>query len=79
MDFSYSPRTQELQAQLRRFMDEHIHPAEAAYAAEIEVNTKAGQRWTPLQTIEKACGTCSCPTASSAPASRTRTTRRWPK
>ena len=53
MDFSYSPRTQELQSQVRRFMDEHIYPAEAAYAAEIEANTQAGKRWTPLQVIEQ--------------------------
>ena len=30
MDFDYSPRTQELQARLLRFMDEHIYPDEAA-------------------------------------------------
>ena len=29
MDFSYSPRTLDLQAKLLRFMDEHIYPAEA--------------------------------------------------
>ena len=53
MDFSYSPRTQELQAKLLRFMDEHIYPAEASYHDEIEANTKADKRWTPLQTIEQ--------------------------
>jgi len=53
MDFSYSPRTQELQAQVQAFMAEHIYPAEAAYAAEIEANTVAGKRWTPLQVIEQ--------------------------
>ncbi len=53
MDFSYSPRTLDLQARLTRFMDEHVYPAEAAYAAEIEANTKAGKRWTPLQVIER--------------------------
>jgi len=53
MDFSYSPRTQELQARLNAFMAEHIYPNEAAYEAELEANTKAGKRWTPLQTIEK--------------------------
>jgi acyl-CoA dehydrogenase len=53
MDFSYSARTQELQTKLLRFMDEHIYPAEAAYHAELEANTKAGKRWTPLQVIEK--------------------------
>ena len=52
MDFSYSPKTLELQATLLRFMDEHIYPAEAAYHAEIVANTQAGKRWTPLETIE---------------------------
>ena len=52
MDFDYSPRTKELQAQLLRFMDEHIYPAEQRYEDEIEANTKTGKRWTPLQTIE---------------------------
>lgn len=53
MDFAYSARTQELQQRLQRFMDEHVHPAEAAYHAELEANTAAGRRWTPLQTIEQ--------------------------
>ena len=52
MDFSYSPRTQELQAKVLRFMDEHIYPNEARYWQEIEENTKAGKRWTPLTMIE---------------------------
>jgi acyl-CoA dehydrogenase len=53
MDFSYSPRVQALQAQLLQFFDDHIYPNEKAYVDEIEVNTQAGKRWTPLQTIEK--------------------------
>jgi len=53
MDFSYSPRTRELQAQLLRFMDEHVYPAEPAWWAEIEANTAAGKRWTPLEVIEQ--------------------------
>ena len=53
MEFEYSPRTQELQKQLLQFMDEHIYPAEQRYEDEIEANTKAGKRWTPLQTIEE--------------------------
>ncbi len=53
MDFSYSPRTRELQAQLTRFMDEHVYPAEAAWWAEIEANTQAGRRWSPLETVEQ--------------------------
>ena len=52
MDFAYSPRTQELAARLNAFMAEHIYPAEAAWWEEIEANTRAGRRWTPLQLIE---------------------------
>ncbi|MDE2297067.1 MAG: acyl-CoA dehydrogenase family protein, partial [Burkholderiales bacterium] len=52
MDFSYSPRTIELQTKLLKFMDDHIYPAEAVYEAEIAANTAAGKRWTPLKTIE---------------------------
>ena len=53
MDFDYSPRTKNLQAQVQRFMDEHIYPSEATYKAELEANTAAGKRWSALQTIEK--------------------------
>jgi len=53
MDFDYSPKTKELQAKLLKFMDDYIYPAEGAHHAEVEANTAAGKRWTPLQTIEK--------------------------
>jgi acyl-CoA dehydrogenase len=53
MDFSYSPRTQELQARLQAFMADHVTPNEGRYFAEIEANTQAGRRWTPLQLIEE--------------------------
>ncbi|HCY17240.1 MAG: acyl-CoA dehydrogenase [Curvibacter sp. GWA2_64_110] len=53
MDFDYSPKTKELQARLLKFMDEHIYPNEQAFHDEIEANTTAGKRWTPLQLIEK--------------------------
>ena len=53
MDFSYSPRTQELQARLSAFMAEHVYPAEQRWFDEIEANTRAGRRWTPLQVIEE--------------------------
>jgi acyl-CoA dehydrogenase len=52
MDFGYSPRTVELQDKLQRFMDAHIYPAEARFFAEVQANTAAGKRWTPLQLIE---------------------------
>jgi acyl-CoA dehydrogenase len=53
MDFDYSPRTKELQAKVRAFMDAHVYPNEARYFAEIEANTQAGRRWTPLPVIEE--------------------------
>ncbi len=53
MDFDYSPKTKALQARLLKFMDDHIYPNEQAFHDEIEANTAAGKRWTPLQLIEK--------------------------
>lgn len=53
MDFDYSPKTKAMQARLLKFMDEHIYPNEHAYHEELEANTAAGRRWTPLQLIEK--------------------------
>ncbi len=53
MDFSYSPKTQALREKLQAFMQAHVYPNEAAYHDELEANTAAGKRWTPLQTIEK--------------------------
>jgi acyl-CoA dehydrogenase len=53
MDFSYSPRTQELQARVARFMADHIYPNEQRYWDELEANTAAGKRWTPLPLIEE--------------------------
>ena len=53
MDFDYSDKTKALQLRLQAFMDAHVYPAEAAIAREIEANTAAGKRWTPLQTIER--------------------------
>ena len=53
MDFDYSPRTKDFQTRLLKFMDDHIYPNEQAFHDEIEANTHAGRRWTPLQLIEK--------------------------
>ena len=44
MDFSYSPRTVELQQRLQAFIAEHVLPAEPRYFEEIEANTAAGKR-----------------------------------
>jgi acyl-CoA dehydrogenase len=53
MDFGYSPRTQELRERVDAFMREHVFPAEGRWWAELEANTLAGKRWTPLQVIEQ--------------------------
>ena len=53
MDFDYSPRTKQLQAQVREFMDAHVYPNEQRYHDEIEANTRAGKRWTPVPVIEE--------------------------
>ncbi len=53
MDFGYSQKTQALRERVGAFMQEHVYPAEARYWAEIQANTAAGKRWTPLQTIEE--------------------------
>jgi acyl-CoA dehydrogenase len=52
MDFSYSPKTQDLQARVSSFMAEHVYPAEETYVAQLAANTAAGKRWSPLQVIE---------------------------
>jgi acyl-CoA dehydrogenase len=53
MDFGYSPRTQELQVKVQRFMEDNIYPNEQRYWDELEANTQAGKRWTPLALIEE--------------------------
>jgi acyl-CoA dehydrogenase len=53
MDFAYSARTRQLQALLTDFMTAHVYPNEQRYWDEIEANTRAGRRWTPLALIEE--------------------------
>ena len=53
MDFSYSPRTQDLRERVSAFMDAHCFPNEGRYWQELEANTAAGRRWSPLPLIEE--------------------------
>ena len=53
MDFDYSDKTKELQARLQKFMDDHVYPNEATYKKQLQANTEAGKRWTPLPIIEE--------------------------
>ncbi|MCC2634004.1 acyl-CoA dehydrogenase family protein [Ramlibacter sp.] len=52
MDFDYSAKTKELQARLQKFMDDNVYPNEKTYKKQLQDNTEAGKRWTPLPVIE---------------------------
>ncbi len=52
MDFTYSERTQALQAKLNAFMDETIYPSEESYTAEVEENRRQGNAWVPTKIME---------------------------
>ncbi len=53
MDFQYSQRTQDLQARLIQFMEDHIYPAEKTFADQLAAQTAAGKRWSPIPVIEE--------------------------
>ena len=53
MDFGYSKKTQDLQARVQAFMDEHVYPNEQRWFDEIQAATAAGKRWTPVPVIEE--------------------------
>lgn len=53
MDFDYSAKTKELQARLQKFMDDNVYPNEKTYKKQLQDNTEAGKRWTPLPVIEE--------------------------
>jgi acyl-CoA dehydrogenase len=53
MDFQHSDKVKHYQTQLRSFFDQHIYPNEHRYAADIEANTQAGKRWTPVAIIDE--------------------------
>jgi acyl-CoA dehydrogenase len=49
MDFAFSAKVEALREKVRGFMDDHIYPNEARYAAEIA----AGDRWQPSAIMER--------------------------
>jgi acyl-CoA dehydrogenase len=49
MDFAYSAKVEALEEKVRGFMDDHIYPNEARYAAEIAT----GDRWEPSAIMER--------------------------
>jgi acyl-CoA dehydrogenase len=71
VDFEFSASTRNYLQRLGAFMDEHIYPNEERFCAELS----EGDRWEEpallAQLRHKAqaagCGTCSCPTRTTAP------------
>ena len=53
MDFDYSPRCEALRARLLAFMDEHIYPKERAFGEAVARNGANGDRWQPVDLIER--------------------------
>jgi acyl-CoA dehydrogenase len=53
MDFRHSERSQALQEQVGRFLDEHVYPAEHAFEEQAAANRAAG---TPFRTPEVLAG-----------------------
>ena len=48
MDFAYDDRTQDLRKRVLAFMEEHVYPAEAAFAEQAQAAAAAGHRWERL-------------------------------
>jgi acyl-CoA dehydrogenase len=53
MEFAHSPRVLDLQQQLQRFFDTHIHPNNKACLDEVAANRRRGHPFAPVQVIEK--------------------------
>ncbi|MGH8454216.1 MAG: acyl-CoA dehydrogenase family protein, partial [Nevskiales bacterium] len=49
MEFTYSPRTQQLLARLNAFMDQHVYPNEKRFHEEVA----EGDRWQPTKIMEE--------------------------
>lgn len=49
MDFTHSERSEAVQAEVRRFLDEYVYPAEHVFEAQAAANRAAG---TPFRTPE---------------------------
>ncbi len=52
-DSETTPASVALRQKLLAFMDEHILPGEARFAAEVTANREAGRTWTPVRLIEE--------------------------
>jgi acyl-CoA dehydrogenase len=53
MDFSYTPKVQELQARLLKFMEVNVYPNEPRFYREVAENRAKGNAWVPTNVIEE--------------------------
>ena len=52
MGFEFSDRSKDLQLRISKFLDDHVYPAEAIYAQQMEEFIQQGDRWQIPQIIE---------------------------
>ena len=52
MDFSYTPKVEELRKQVQSFYDQHILPLEDQVEQEILENRRQGRAWTPISLFD---------------------------
>jgi acyl-CoA dehydrogenase len=53
MDFTYTPKVQEMRKRLIAFMDEHVYPNEHRFHEEVDANRRAGNPWVPTKIVEE--------------------------
>src|SRR6185312_15707411 len=53
MDFDYSPRQREWMKRVGDFMQQHIYPAEAVYAQQMDDARKKGNPWIVVPVVEE--------------------------
>ncbi|MDE2479409.1 MAG: acyl-CoA dehydrogenase family protein [Betaproteobacteria bacterium] len=53
MDFEYSAKVRAWQQRLQDFLERHVLPAEAVFAAEVAANRAAGNAWQPTRVMEQ--------------------------
>ena len=53
MEFTHSEKVIRLQTRVGAFMEAHVYPAEARFAAEVQENRRKGNQWIPTDVMEE--------------------------